>query len=181
MASRTRWTWVWVNSGSWWWTERPGMLWFMGSQRVGHDWATELNWTNINRKLEILGWPKVHSGFSVRYYGKARMNFLANWQRHTCMHAKSLSLVRLSATSWTVACQAPLFMRFSRQEYWSELPCPPPGHLPDPGIEPTSLTFPALAGGFFTTSTTWEALTIFITYTNSSSHFIDEKTEAQRG
>ena len=43
MASPTRWTWVWVNSGSWWWTGRPGMLWFMGSQRVGHDWATELN------------------------------------------------------------------------------------------------------------------------------------------
>ena len=45
MASRTWWTWVWVNSGSWWWIGRPGMLWFMGSQRVGHDWATELNWT----------------------------------------------------------------------------------------------------------------------------------------
>ena len=44
MASPTWWTWVWVNSGSWWWTGRPGMLWFMGSQRVGHDWATELNW-----------------------------------------------------------------------------------------------------------------------------------------
>ena len=38
------WTWVWVNSGSWWWTGMPGMLWFMGSQRVVHDWATELNW-----------------------------------------------------------------------------------------------------------------------------------------
>ena len=44
MASPTQWTWVWVNSGSWWGTERPGMLWFTGSQRVGHDWATELNW-----------------------------------------------------------------------------------------------------------------------------------------
>ena len=42
MTSPTRWTWVWVNSGSWWWTGRPGMLQFMGSQRVGHDWATEL-------------------------------------------------------------------------------------------------------------------------------------------
>ena len=42
-ASLTRWTWVWVNSGSWWWTRRPGVLQFMGSQRVGHDWATELN------------------------------------------------------------------------------------------------------------------------------------------
>ena len=45
MASLTQWTWVWVNSGSWWWTGRPGVLQFMGSQRVGHDWATELNWT----------------------------------------------------------------------------------------------------------------------------------------
>ena len=44
MASRTRWTWIWVNSGSWWWTGRPGVLWFMGSQRVGHNWTTELNW-----------------------------------------------------------------------------------------------------------------------------------------
>ena len=43
MVSPTRWTWLWVNSGSWWWTGRPGVLWFTGSQRVGHDW-TELNW-----------------------------------------------------------------------------------------------------------------------------------------
>ena len=45
MASWTLRTWVWVNSGSWWWTGRPGMLWFTGSQRAGHNWATELNWT----------------------------------------------------------------------------------------------------------------------------------------
>ena len=45
MASPTQWTWVWVDCGSWWWTGRPGVLWFKGSQRVGHDWATELNWT----------------------------------------------------------------------------------------------------------------------------------------
>ena len=44
MASLTRWTWVWVNSGSWWWTGRPGVLRFTGSQRVRHDWATKLNW-----------------------------------------------------------------------------------------------------------------------------------------
>ena len=44
MASPTRWTWVWVNSWSWWWTGRPGMLQFMRSQRVRHDWVTELNW-----------------------------------------------------------------------------------------------------------------------------------------
>ena len=45
MASTTWWTWVWVSSGSWWWTGRPGVLWFMGSQRVGHDWATDLIWS----------------------------------------------------------------------------------------------------------------------------------------
>ena len=44
MASLTQWTWVWVNSGSWWWTGRPGVLWCLGLQRFGHDWATELNW-----------------------------------------------------------------------------------------------------------------------------------------
>ena len=48
MASLTQWTWVWVDSGSWWWTGRPGMLWFMRLQRVGHDWATELNRTELN-------------------------------------------------------------------------------------------------------------------------------------
>ena len=47
MASPTRWTWVWLNSRSWWWTGSPGVLRFMGSQRVGHDWATELNWTEL--------------------------------------------------------------------------------------------------------------------------------------
>ena len=47
MASLTWWTWVWVNSGSWWWTGRPGVLWFMGSQRVGHDWLTDLIWSDF--------------------------------------------------------------------------------------------------------------------------------------
>ena len=56
MASPTRWTWVWVDSGNWWWTGRPSVLWFMGLQRVGHDWATELNWRYSSL------W---HSGFSL--------------------------------------------------------------------------------------------------------------------
>ena len=59
--------------------------------------------------------------------------------------------VRLFATTWTVACQDPLSMQFSRQEYWSGLPFPPPGDLPDPETEPLSFASPALAGGFFTT------------------------------
>ena len=48
MASSTQWTWVWVDSRSWWWTGRPGGLRFMGSQRVGHNWAAELNWTHLS-------------------------------------------------------------------------------------------------------------------------------------
>ena len=51
MASPIQWTWVWLNSGSWWWTWRPGMLQSMGSQRVGHDWATELNWRKKNHRI----------------------------------------------------------------------------------------------------------------------------------
>ena len=50
MASPTQWTWVWVNSGSWWWTGRPGVLQSMGSQRVGQNWGTELTWTQLNGK-----------------------------------------------------------------------------------------------------------------------------------
>ena len=68
------------------------------------------------------------------------------------------SRVRLFANPWTVACQAPLSMRFSRQEYWSGLSCPHPGHLPHPGTERATLWFPALAGGFFTTSFTSHTL-----------------------
>ena len=61
MASPTRWPWVWVNSGSWWWTGRPGMLQFMGLQRVGHDWATELNWTEwvMLSIFSCVFWPSV--------------------------------------------------------------------------------------------------------------------------
>ena len=64
MASPTQWTWVWVNSGSWWWTGRPGMLRSMGSQRVRHDWATELNWIakkEISYLLKALSINKLYS------------------------------------------------------------------------------------------------------------------------
>ena len=76
------------------------------------------------------------------------------------MHAKSLQWCPTLCpiqTLWTVAHQTPLSMGFSRQEYWSGVPCSPPGDLPNPGTEPAFLTSPALAGGFFTTSFTWEA------------------------
>ena len=67
------------------------------------------------------------------------------------------SCVQVFATLWTVALQTPPSMGFSRQEYWSGVSFPSPGDLPEPGIEAASLPPPAVAGGFFTTSTVWEA------------------------
>ena len=69
-----------------------------------------------------------------------------------------LSHVQLFVTPWNTACQDPLPMEFSRQEYWSGLPLPAPEDLPNPGMEPRSFLSPALAGRLFTTSATWEAL-----------------------
>ena len=74
-----------------------------------------------------------------------------------CCMLSHFSRVQLSVTPWIIAHEAPLSMGFCRQEYWSELPCSPPGDLPDPGIKPTSLMSPPLAGRFFTTNITQEA------------------------
>ena len=77
------------------------------------------------------------------------------------MRAQSFQSCPTLATLWTVARQAPLSKGFSRQEYWSGLPHPPPGDLPDPGTEPASLVSPVLAGRFLTTSVTWKAQSRF--------------------
>ena len=73
-----------------------------------------------------------------------------------CCAVLCCSVVSDSVISWTVVCQAPLSMEFSRQEYWSGMPFPTPGDLPDSGMEPVSLMCPALAGRFFTSSVTCE-------------------------
>ena len=65
MASPTQCTRVWVNSGSWWWTGRPGVLRFMGSQRVGHDWGTELNWTELKILYDYNIWVSILQGWEV--------------------------------------------------------------------------------------------------------------------
>ena len=91
---------------------------------------------------------KLWSNHSVlRYEPRGNWNLLLLLLSH-------FSRVRLFATLWTTACQAPLSMGFSRQEYWNGLPCSPPGDLLNLGIEPTSLMFPALAGRFFTIGAT---------------------------
>ena len=70
MASLTQWTWVWVNSGSWWWRGRPGVLQFMELQRVRHDWATELNWTEL-----CSAWPRgIGEGLKMKY--KKQLNLI---------------------------------------------------------------------------------------------------------
>ena len=142
MASPTQWTWAWVSSGSWWWTGKPGILQSKGSQRVGHNWTTELNWTeflsysvnnfrnkthhwngsylvlwytvweqettiniwflsiwNVTVKTEICCVCKMHPGFQ-KQYAKENIKYLISifmWKW------KSLSLVRLFVTPWTVA------------------------------------------------------------------------------
>ena len=96
-------------------------------------------------------------------WGPGRLNDLTNVTQLVSSRGKKRKLfshVRLFATPGTAAFQAPASMGFFRQEYWSGLLWPPPGHLPNPEIEPTSLTSPALADRFFTTSTTWENLAV---------------------
>ena len=75
-----------------------------------------------------------------------------------------LSHVRPFVTLWAGAHQAPVSIGFSKEENWSRLPCPLPGDLPDSGIKPTSLMSPALAGGFFTTSTPWDTLNLMFNF-----------------
>ena len=83
MASPTQWTWVWVSSGRWWWTGRPGVLQSMGSQRVGHDWATELNWTEYSIS-DQKQWVQVGDN---SYF--MRLKQQAEVRHHTCPQANS--------------------------------------------------------------------------------------------
>ena len=107
------------------------------------------------RQAEFQMWPTGHSVLNT----SAPASQVRNVNKSVIIQshlqcACVLSCVQLFVTPWTVACQAPLSMGTSRQEYWSGLPFPTPGHFPDPGIKPTSLVSPALAGRFFTTSDT---------------------------
>ena len=107
------------------------------------------------------GINKMWSLQTMEHYSAIKM-----WSSDTCYNTDEpwkhcllswFSHVWFFVTPSTAACQAPLFMGFFRQEYWSGFPCPPPGHLSDPGIKPQSPMSPALAGGFFTMSATWGA------------------------
>ena len=97
-----------------------------------------------------------HFTSSIKEETATTLNNL-NENQSLCLRAKPLHSCPTFVTLCTVAHQTPLSIGLLRQEYWSRLPSPPPGDLPDPGIEFASLTSPALAGGFFTSSATWEA------------------------
>ena len=114
----------------------------------------ESNWVSCIAGGFFSSWAirKAHAVF-LSYIGNTKQ-WLSNFNHIMCVCMLShFRHVRLFATPWTVAHPATLFMGFSRQEYWSGLPCPPPGDLPNPGTEPLFQTS-ALAGGFFTTRAT---------------------------
>ena len=111
-----------------------------------------ISWTTFSISVSSLAsFPKLSGFIFYRFLSHIFNSVHASVLSH-------FSRVQLFVTSRSVVCQAPLSLGFSMQEYWSGLLCPPSGDLPDPGIEPVSLRSPALAGGFFTTSATWEAL-----------------------
>ena len=128
LGTPTRWTWAWVNSGSWWWTGRPGVLRFMGSQRVGHDWATELNWTEGHPGCftAVSETKSVTSGLPG-FFPESSSPILS------CCYCLASRSCPTLVIPWTVACQPLLSMGFPRQEHWSGLLFPSPGDLTGPG------------------------------------------------
>ena len=122
--SPTQWTWIWVDSSSWWWTGRPGVLQFMGSQKVGHDWATELNWS-----LWLYISPSFLNGL-----------FICLYCSHLIFPTPPFSIIgSFPAAKLLQSCPTLCDPRdgsppgspslgFSRQEHWSGLPFPSPTH-----------------------------------------------------
>ena len=125
--------------------------------------GSSVHWILQARMLEWVAISSSRGSFQLRDWTRVSHvagRFFTIWATREAyiymLHVKSLQSC-LTLWQWTVAHQAPLSMGFSRQEYWSGLPCLPPGDLPDPGIEPISLMALALTGRFFTASATWEA------------------------
>ena len=132
MASLTRWTWVWENSGSWWWTGRPGVLQFMGSQRVGHDWA--LNWTEPLEPYStwlpalrsswvetgmMVKWKHVASVESDRYIWKVEPRGSPEWLDMVCRSKRGTNTDLASQGLLLLMCRGlsfyhPLFKQPSR-------------------------------------------------------------------
>ena len=164
MASLTQWTRVWVSSGIWWWTGRPEGAAVHGVAKI---------WTQLSNWTELTSYSFCISIYSFTWYyfllwrwllSLNLMNQTASFMLFFCISLISFSFqgirvllwicccsVWLFVIPWTLVCQDPPFMGFSRQEYWSGLPFSSPGDLPSLGINPTS---PALTGRLFTTEPT---------------------------
>ena len=111
---------------------------------------------SVFRGLIRAHYNRMDKGIFFKFYDR-HFKIITRIMNGACVCVLSFfSCVRRFVILWTVAHQAPLSMGFSRQGYWSELLCPPPGNLPNRGLEPVSLMSPAMAGKFFITSTTWE-------------------------
>ena len=130
------------------WVEEPGRLQFVGSLRVRHDWATSLSLFTVmhwRRKwqptpVSCLENPRDGGAWWAAIYGVAQSRTWLKWLSSSNSSSMPvLSRVQFFVTLWTTACQSPLSMGYPRQEYWCELPCDPPGGLPDPGIKSPSL------------------------------------------
>ena len=124
-------------------------------------------WKLLRKQIKVLITKKVFFiimwGDNVKLIVITILQYIYFPNIYACM-LSHFSGVWLCATLWDVAHQPPLSMGFSRQEYWSESPCPPAGDLPDPGIQPPSTMSPALADKFFTTCATREAPPNICTY-----------------
>jgi len=99
MASLTWWMWVWVNSGGWWWTGRPGTLRFLGSQRVGHDWATDLIWSDLIAEEGLSGCISRGNGNPLQYSSLGNPMYRGAWWAR--VHGVSKSQMLLSYLHFT--------------------------------------------------------------------------------
>ena len=139
------------------WSHKRTWRWELSSAFYGEE--------NKLREIYLLQITKFYLFYPIlqknipiyQLHKKKKKNQRRVFQDPGVYHAVHFSHVWLSVTLCTRALQGPWSMGFSRQEYWSGLPCPSPGDLPNPGTESVSLTFPALASRFFTTSDIWEA------------------------
>ena len=131
MASPTQWTWVWLDSGSWWWTGRPGVLWFMELQRVGHDWVTELNWTQQRMSLWEPQSPTEGDSspsFAISFMRESESKVNTRLHQPCAMLPRRLTSVSFHVKHWGVGLgliiseqlRAARSRRGSRQLMWSQ-------------------------------------------------------------
>ena len=125
MISPTQWTWVWLNSGSWWWTGRPGVLRFMGSQRVGHNWATELNWTDWNTlkmKLQFYINIYVSSVCMINYQFRITVSHLQSTHQSSEANSGTMVVVCIRVNSCMLCFVLCLVCkRYSISGYWKNM------------------------------------------------------------